>query len=147
MDMGVEIWKVNERIYGTKSLPALKITSKALENLKIVNKNLSVMHLSRKDFKSAKALPEHTEDIANYGLMPKRVEIAVLIKELPDCTAVNLRAKNSVDVSKIAKKFGGGGHVNAAGFKTRKNAKEVESKLIKEIKKSLKKHEDSKTKK
>jgi oligoribonuclease NrnB/cAMP/cGMP phosphodiesterase (DHH superfamily) len=34
---------------------------------------------------------------------------------------VSLRANNKVDVSKIAKEFGGGGHANASGFKTKIN--------------------------
>lgn len=34
---------------------------------------------------------------------------------------ISLRSKNKVDVSKIAKEFGGGGHVNASGFSTKTN--------------------------
>lgn len=139
MDIGIKSWKINEILYGRKSLPALKITSKALQSLKITDKGLSLMHLSEKDFKSAKALPENAEDIANYGLMPEQAKIALLIKELPGHTAVNLRAKNSMDVSKIAKKYGGGGHKNAAGFKTKMKPEQIKSKLTKEIKKLLSK--------
>lgn len=36
---------------------------------------------------------------------------------------VSLRSKGNVDVSKIAKRFGGGGHKNAAGFSLKEGAK------------------------
>jgi phosphoesterase RecJ-like protein len=134
MDCGIKAWKINERLYGTKPLPALKLLSEALRRLEVIDDYLSVMHITAKDFRNAKALPEHTEDIANYGLMPEKVQISVLIKELPNCVAVNLRAKNHLDLSKIAKKFGGGGHRNAAGFKTKLSAKRIKSEIIKEIK-------------
>lgn len=135
---GIKPWKINERLYGTKSMPALKIIAKALESLKITDKKISVMNLDKKDFKSVGALAEHAENIANYGLMPDGVEISVLIKELYSCTAVNLRAKNSVDVSKIAKHFGGGGHKNAAGFKTKQSPRQIHKKLINEIRRIIK---------
>jgi phosphoesterase RecJ-like protein len=137
IELGVKSWKVNEKIYGTKPLPALKLTAKALESMQLVNKKIAVITLTKKDFKSAKALPEHTEDIANYGLMPNGVEVSVLIKELVSCTAVNLRARNHIDVSKIAKLFGGGGHRNAAGFKTKQNVRVTKTKLIAEIKRFI----------
>lgn len=38
---------------------------------------------------------------------------------------VSLRGKDKVDLSQIAKKFGGGGHFNASGFKWRKTLEEL----------------------
>jgi phosphoesterase RecJ-like protein len=132
--LGVDPYKINDIIYGTKAMAALKLLAIALQSLKIIRKKLAVMHLTGKDFKSAKALAEHTEDIANYGLMPPGVEVSVLIRELKNRTAVNLRSKNHCDVSKVAKLFGGGGHKNAAGFKTKLSAKQTEKKLLNIIK-------------
>ena len=45
------------------------------------------------------------------------VEIAAVCKQdMGDKTKVSLRSKNYTDVSKIAKKYGGGGHERASGF-------------------------------
>lgn len=45
------------------------------------------------------------------------VEVAVVFKEIADDSwSVSLRAKGAVDVSALAQKFGGGGHINAAGY-------------------------------
>ena len=45
------------------------------------------------------------------------VQISVFIKEQPDGSVkVSLRSKDRGDVAAISQKYGGGGHVRAAGF-------------------------------
>ena len=46
---------------------------------------------------------------------------------------VSLRSKDAVDVSKIAKYFGGGGHVKAAGCTMKGTVHDVVNNLMKEI--------------
>ncbi|MBQ8301143.1 MAG: bifunctional oligoribonuclease/PAP phosphatase NrnA [Clostridia bacterium] len=58
------------------------------------------------------------EDIPNLVDIPRRIEgteIAVCIKHIEDGFRLNLRSNGDADVSKVAMKFGGGGHVKAAG--------------------------------
>jgi phosphoesterase RecJ-like protein len=43
-----------------------------------------------------------------------------------------LRSKHQVDVNKLANKFGGGGHVRAAGCTMTGNLTEVQESLVKE---------------
>jgi phosphoesterase RecJ-like protein len=53
--------------------------------------------------------------------------------ELENHTKVSLRSKN-VDISKIAKSFGGGGHANASGFEVEKrNTKDIIDTIIDKI--------------
>lgn len=49
-------------------------------------------------------------------LYKKKPPIAIIWSESHDGIAVSLRSDGSVDVSKIAEKYGGGGHKSAAGF-------------------------------
>lgn len=56
--------------------------------------------------------------IPNVVDIPRRVsgcEIAVALKKKEDVIRVNLRSNGNADVSAVALKFGGGGHVKAAG--------------------------------
>ena len=46
---------------------------------------------------------------------------------------MSLRSKDAVDVSKIAKYFGGGGHVKAAGCTMKGTVHDVVNNLMKEI--------------
>jgi phosphoesterase RecJ-like protein len=56
------------------------------------------------------------EDLVNYPRSVASVRVACLLRERDDGVKVSLRAKGDVDVSRIAAKFGGGGHPNAAGY-------------------------------
>jgi phosphoesterase RecJ-like protein len=56
------------------------------------------------------------EDLVNYPRTIGTTKVAALLRERPGgAVKVSLRAKGEVDVNKIAGRFGGGGHANAAG--------------------------------
>ncbi len=73
------------------------------------------------------ALPEgvvpetfvEAEDLVNYPRSVASVRVACLLRERDGAVKVSLRAKGDVDVSRIAARFGGGGHPNAAGCTVR----------------------------
>lgn len=56
------------------------------------------------------------EELVNYPRSIATVKVGCLLRELSGGRVkVSLRAKGEVDVNRIAAKFGGGGHANAAG--------------------------------
>ncbi len=55
------------------------------------------------------------EDLVNYPRSIGSVRVACLLRERDGAVKVSLRGKGDVDVSRIAARFGGGGHPNAAG--------------------------------
>ena len=62
------------------------------------------------------AIDEDCEGLVNYILGIEGVEVAVFFRELADRRwRVSLRSKGAVDVSKVADRFGGGGHFCASG--------------------------------
>jgi bifunctional oligoribonuclease and PAP phosphatase NrnA len=64
------------------------------------------------------AVPEafiEAEDLVNYPRSVGSVRVACLLRERDGVVKVSLRGKGEVDVSRIAARFGGGGHPNAAG--------------------------------
>jgi phosphoesterase RecJ-like protein len=66
----------------------------------------------------AGAVPEtfvEAEDLVNYPRSVGSVRVACLLRERDAVVKVSLRGKGEVDVSRIAARFGGGGHPNAAG--------------------------------
>ena len=65
------------------------------------------------------AVPEtfiESEELVNYPRSIASVRVACLLRERGDTVKVSLRAKGDVNVNRIAARFGGGGHPNAAGF-------------------------------
>jgi phosphoesterase RecJ-like protein len=55
------------------------------------------------------------EELVNYPRSVETVQVACLLRQLGDHVKVSLRGKGHVDVSRVAARFGGGGHPNAAG--------------------------------
>jgi bifunctional oligoribonuclease and PAP phosphatase NrnA len=55
------------------------------------------------------------EDLVSYPRSIDSVRVACLFRERDGRVKISLRGKGDVDVSRIAARFGGGGHPNAAG--------------------------------
>lgn len=64
----------------------------------------------------AGATEEDGDGFVNYPLTVSEVEAVALLKETaPGIYRTSLRSKGDVNVARVAEKFGGGGHRNAAG--------------------------------
>lgn len=82
-----------------------------------------------------------TENILTFARSIRGVEVTALFKEIPDKrneTRVNLRSQGSVDVNKIARMFGGGGHKTASGATVKGSMREVRNKVLSKIAAGLK---------
>ena len=74
---------------------------------------------------------EDAEGMTNYLRKVEDTEIAAYVRGRKDGTAkVSLRSGGNVDVSKIAIKFGGGGHKRAAGYTMIEDIEIEKQKLI-----------------
>ena len=63
---------------------------------------------------------EDTEGIINFPLSVKDIQAVAFFKENgADDWRISMRSKGPVDVAAIAREYGGGGHVNAAGCSAR----------------------------
>ena len=63
--------------------------------------------------------------------------VALLVEIAPRAYKCSLRAKGQVEVNKIAARFGGGGHVKAAGFRISGGGDEVARALVEEVRRAL----------
>lgn len=81
---------------------------------------------------------EDTDNFVNYPRSLAGVEVAFLLKE-QDKThyRVSLRSRGRADVSLIAKKFGGGGHKNAAGATLEGTPESIREILYAEVRAAL----------
>lgn len=72
--------------------------------------------MSRELMHQIGATEDDLDGIVNYPLSVGEVEVVAFFKELqPDIFRISLRSKGTINVAKIAEKFGGGGHKNASG--------------------------------
>jgi phosphoesterase RecJ-like protein len=80
---------------------------------------------------------EDSEGIVGTMRSIKGIDIAVLVKEVKEnVIKVSMRAKEG-NVSDIAVRFGGGGHVKAAGCTLNGNLAAVRGKMQKAVEESL----------
>jgi bifunctional oligoribonuclease and PAP phosphatase NrnA len=72
--------------------------------------------VDREQIERCGAMDEDCEGLVNYALGIEGIEVAIFFRELADHRwRVSLRSKGAVDVSKVAARFGGGGHFCASG--------------------------------
>jgi bifunctional oligoribonuclease and PAP phosphatase NrnA len=124
VDAGVDIQLVYRRVFETVPLRKLRLLGRVIDHLVLhEDGRVAISHVTRADFAELGATESDTEGLVDHLRAIAGVEVAGLIREPPfadDGVAppnrVSLRSRGAIDVSQIARKSGGGGHKQAAGF-------------------------------
>jgi bifunctional oligoribonuclease and PAP phosphatase NrnA len=124
VEAGADIHEVFQEVYESVEFAKLKLLARALDRAEVLEGGrIVVSHLVRTDFVAAGASEPYSEGIIDYLRAVEGADLAVLIREqLSDAAQTykgSLRSSiDELDVSVIARRFGGGGHRQAAGFST-----------------------------
>ncbi len=140
LERGVEPYRVYSSLFERNRINKFKLLELVLKTLDFaLNGKVAHITLYRKFLEETGAYPEESEGFISYPRSINGVEVAVFFKEVEGegKWKVSLRSKGKVNVAKIAKKLGGGGHRMAAGYETEGDLKEIKSKLFKEIELAL----------
>lgn len=87
--------------------------------------------LTQQMLEEAAATPDMAENFINYARAIEGVEVAVLFRERdPGVYKVSLRSRKRVNVAELAARFGGGGHIHAAGCTIEKGLPEVKAIIL-----------------
>lgn len=116
---GIKPAEVAGKLFDNYSVSRLRLLQAVLASLELYEENrIGLITVTRSIFAETGTVPEDTEDFISYPRTMISVQVAVFIKEVRDnWISVSLRSKGKRDVSAIARRFGGGGHRNAAGFR------------------------------
>jgi bifunctional oligoribonuclease and PAP phosphatase NrnA len=131
VEAGANVHRVFQTVYENVAFAKLKLLARALENARVYEGGrMIVSHLERADFAAAGAEEPFSEGIIDYLRAVEGAEIAALIREPPTQNGplrrVSLRTRAAdIDVSAIARKSGGGGHPQAAGFSSESSVEEI----------------------
>jgi len=117
IDAGVKPTQIYEHLYLNFSYPRFKLMAGMLDKLELhLDGRYAVMQITKQDFEQTGAEYSDTENLINECHRIDSVEVSALFIELKDGRIrCSLRSRGPLDVSKIAAKFGGGGHTKAAG--------------------------------
>jgi phosphoesterase RecJ-like protein len=137
VEAGADIHAVFQQVYESIEFAKLKLRARALERARVLEGGrIVVSYLVRNDFAEVGAAEPYSEGIIDELRAVEGAELAVLIREPPrddgPTRRVSLRASiDELDVSAIARTFGGGGHPQAAGFSSDRTIDEI-TELIRE---------------
>lgn len=136
-----DIVRIYKSIYENIPLGDIRLLIDVLPTLKSDLRGRVVWFQIRRKLLAAKSM---TFDISEYLLSLARaikgVEVALLFKEGLDSEneiRVNLRSQSKVDVNKIARFFGGGGHRTASSFLTKGKLDQVEKMVLSKVRESF----------
>jgi phosphoesterase RecJ-like protein len=124
IEAGVEPHRVYSRIYESLPFARILLLQRALASVRRFDDGtITMLHLTIEDFDETGALENDSEGIIDHARAIEGTAVAVLVRDLTGERAgkrkLSLRATDSrVDVSEIARAFGGGGHRQAAGATT-----------------------------
>lgn len=134
MEYGVDINEINVNLYQNRKPAEVAALSKAMQNMQLLeNGLLSVSTLTGEELAEAGAGIEDTEIVVEELRNIAGVEVSAFLKQDGDEIRTSMRSKHSCDIGSIARKFGGGGHTKAAGFRRKESLQEVRDMLVPEL--------------
>ena len=131
VEAGADVHDVFRHVYETVQFAKLKLLARALERAQLFDGGrLVVSYLLKDDFSAVGAEEPYSEGIIDSLRAVEHSEMVALIREPPrnegPSRRVSLRSSHDeVDVSAIARKVGGGGHRQAAGFSSELTIAEI----------------------
>ncbi|MFA5322593.1 MAG: bifunctional oligoribonuclease/PAP phosphatase NrnA [Smithella sp.] len=113
---GASPQRIAENIYESDSPARLHLMARALSTLSLdLESKVGSMVVTQKDLMETGAAWEHTEGFVDIPRTVKGIEVSVLYTQRgKDNFKLSLRSKAKANVEKVAKRFGGGGHIHAA---------------------------------
>ena len=141
VDTGINVGEICRRVYESYPYARLMLLQKALAQLQLTDqKRIAYTWVTVEMFEESGAKREDTEGLIDYARAIEGVVVALLFEEMaePGKIRVSLRSKNQkVDVNSIARRFGGGGHREAAGARLSGEPHEIEHKVLAAVSEAL----------
>lgn len=138
INLGLDFSEVHRKIFDNKKFEALKLQAMVMKEMYLTfNNKVCVMKLTKEMVEASGAGSGDASELVSLGTKINTVEVCLLIKEADDASKISLRSKSYFDVRKICEKFGGGGHVKAAGTLLKMNVSEAEKTILKELENGL----------
>jgi len=116
VDGGADPQWISENVYDANSPAKIRLLAAVLPTLTLDGDgSIGSLTVTLQALAAAGALPEHTEGFVDLPRTIRGVRISILYSELTDGRfKLSLRSKGAVNVERVARAFGGGGHINAA---------------------------------
>ncbi len=116
---GAPVFMLNQELFETNSLPRLQVQSYLLQNAIFLKEGAFVIcALPKAVEKEFGATEDDLDNISGFARSIAGVKLAVTIREEEKGAKLSVRAVPGYDAAALCARFGGGGHVGAAGAST-----------------------------
>ena len=134
MEMGVDCYRIRNLFFNGFGKEKYKIIAKTMEKAEFyLNDKVVIVYLDENDFAQCGLDINNTEGIVNQAFSLKTALACFLVSPRKEKLHISMRSKPGIDVSVIANKLGGGGHVCAAAGDSEKGIDEIKKFIITEI--------------
>ena len=116
LSKGVDGRKVADRVFRESPIERFRLIGLALQTLRMEDAVAWIV-VRKQFYEISGAKRNHNYGIVDYALSVRGALVGVKFEEYDDVWRVSLRSKGNIDISVIAREFGGGGHRNAAAFR------------------------------
>ena len=133
VEAGASPAEIAREIYDTRSWSYVRLLGRALGTLeRSPGGRVAWISLTNRMLAEEGARRDETEGLIQFPRMIDGVEVAMIFRELEggDQVRVGFRSREAVDVSALAREFGGGGHARAAGCTVRGTLDEVRQRVV-----------------
>lgn len=139
VDLGVQPDELYQAYYLADAPARARLVGAALTGIAFHCRNrVAVVCVTRDMLEHCGASRTDTDDLINEAMRIGAVECSVLLTDLdPGIVKVSLRSKHKLDCAKVAGRFGGGGHVRAAGARIEGMLQDVKQSVVKEVAREL----------
>lgn len=137
--VGVKPAQISEVVYNSYPWSRIELMRQVLDTVKRNQKgNIAWMRQTLEMKETAQAVEGDNNGFVNIPLAAREVEAVLYMRETsPNAYRCSLRSKGIINVAKVAEKFGGGGHKNAAGCRVEGDWDELEAKILNELTKAV----------
>ena len=138
LEKGVSSTKIIDETFYQKTFVQNQLLGTALLRSELEqNGKVIFSYVSKEDFNEIGAKSSDSDGIIDQLRITKGVEAAVFLYPIEDGYKVSMRSNEQVNVSEIAKSYGGGGHIRAAGCSVKGTLEDIKDMIIKDIAKQL----------
>ncbi|MGI8468112.1 MAG: DHH family phosphoesterase [Pyrinomonadaceae bacterium] len=129
---GAKPAQISEVVYNSYSWSRIELMQQVLATIKRDETGrVAWMRQTLEMSENAESVDGDNNGFVNIPLAAKDVEAVAYMREtLPNAYRVSLRSKDGINVARVAEKFGGGGHKNAAGCRVEGDWNEWETKIV-----------------
>ncbi len=129
---GVRPAKIAQSVFNSHPWSKLELLGEVLSTARRdASGRVAWMHQTLEMTRACNATEQDADNFVNYPLSVGEIEAVAFLKECaPGVYRTSLRSKGETNVARVAEKFGGGGHRNAAGCTITGEWKEAEAKII-----------------